>query len=113
MALDAATRQVAMVCGGRDEFTAGCLWLSLPGEYRANAVFCTDFLPGYRAVLPEERHATAGKDAGMTNHVERFWLPVRQRVGRPVRKTLSFSKCWQNHVGAIWDFVRHYNASLL
>ena len=114
VALDAATRQVvAVVCGGRDEFTAECLWLSLPDEYRDGAVFCTDFLPVYRAVLPEERHAAAGKEAGLTNHVERFWLTVRQRVGRFVRKTLSFSKCWQNHVGALWDFIRHYNASLL
>lgn len=114
VALDAATRRVvAMVVGGRDEFTAECLWRSLPDEYRERAVFCTDFLPAYRAVIPEERHAAAGKDAGLTNHVERFWLTVRQRVGRFVRKTLSFSKCWQNHVGALWDFVRHYNASLL
>ena len=29
-----------------------------------------------------------------------------------VRKTLSFSKKIENHVGAIWYFVHHYNASL-
>lgn len=114
VALDADTRQVvAMVCGGRDEYTARCLWDALPDEYRADALFCTDFLPAYRAVLPDERHAAAGKEAGLTNHVERFWLTVRQRVGRFVRKTLSFSKCCWNHVGALWDFIRHYNASLL
>jgi insertion element IS1 protein InsB len=76
-------------------------------------VFCTDFLTAYRAVLPEEQHTAAGKDAGLTAHVERFWLTVRQRVGRFVRKTLSFSKCWQNHMGEFWDFIRYYNASLL
>jgi IS1 family transposase len=114
VALDADTRQVvAMVAGDRSEYTARCLWDALPDEYRDGATFCTDFLPAYRAVLPEERHAAAGKEAGLTNHVERFWLTVRQRVGRLVRKTLSFSKCWENHVGAIWDFIRHYNASLL
>jgi insertion element IS1 protein InsB len=114
VALDADTRQVVgMVAGDRSEDTARCLWEGLPDEYRADALFCTDFLPAYRAVLPEERHAAAGKEAGLTNHVERFWLTVRQRVGRLVRKTLSFSKCWENHVGAIWDFIRHYNASLL
>ena len=111
-ALDADTRQVvAMVAGGRDEFTARCLWDALPEEYRTDAVVCTDFLTAYRAVVPEERHA-AGKDAGLTAHIERFRLTLRQRVGRFVRKTLSFSKCPRNHLGALWDFVRHYNASL-
>ena len=114
VALDADTRRVlAMVVGDRSDFTARCLWESLPEAYRDEAVFCTDFLPAYRAVIPEERHAAAGKDAGLTNHVERFWLTVRQRVGRCVRKTLSFSKCCWNHIGALWDFIRHYNASLL
>ncbi|MEM8716966.1 MAG: IS1 family transposase, partial [Cyanobacteria bacterium P01_G01_bin.4] len=27
-------------------------------------------------------------------------------------KTLSFSKKLENHIGAIWMFVHHYNASL-
>ncbi|MBX9583425.1 MAG: hypothetical protein K2X87_24250 [Gemmataceae bacterium] len=107
VALDAATRQVvAMVCGGRDEYTARCLWDALPDEYRHGAIFHTDFLPAYRAVLPKERHAAAGKDAWLTNHVEQFWLTVRQRVGRCVRKTLSFLKCCLNHVGAFRDFIR-------
>ena len=113
VALDARTRQVvAMVCGGRDERTAQCLWDALPEAYRDGAVVATDFLAAYRAVVPEDRHAAAGKEAGLTNHVERFWLTVRQRVGRLVRKTLSFSKCEWNHVGALWDFIRYYNASL-
>lgn len=114
VALDADTRRVvAVVVGDRSEFTAECLWLSLPDEYRERAVFHTDFLPAYQAVLPEERHAAAGKEAGLTNHVERFWCTVRQRCARFVRKTLSFSKCCWNHIGALWDFIRHYNASLL
>jgi signal transduction histidine kinase len=58
VALGAGTRQVvAMVCGGRDEDTAVCLWDALPDEYREGATFCTDFLPAYRAVVPEERQA--------------------------------------------------------
>jgi insertion element IS1 protein InsB len=113
VALDARTRQVvAMVAGDRSERTAQCLWDALPDGYRDGAVVATDFLAAYRAVVPEDRHAAAGKDAGLTAHVERFWLTVRQRVGRCVRKTLSFSKCCWNHVGAVWDFVRYYNASL-
>ncbi|MEM1171694.1 MAG: IS1 family transposase, partial [Cyanobacteria bacterium P01_H01_bin.35] len=38
---------------------------------------------------------------------------LRQRVSRLVRKTLSFSKSVENHIGAIWYFIHHYNQSLL
>ena len=114
VALDADTRQVvAMVAGGRDEYTARCLWGALPDDYRDGAVVCTDFLAAYRAVVPEDRHAAAGKEAGLTGHVERFWCTLRQRCARFVRKTLSFSKSWENHVGAVWYFIRLYNESRL
>jgi insertion element IS1 protein InsB len=114
VALDQDTRQVvAMVAGDRSERTARCSWDALPDAYRDRAIVATDFLAAYRSVVPEERHAAAGKEAGLTNHVERFWCTVRQRCGRFVRKTLSFSKCPLNHVGSLWDFIRHYNASLL
>ena len=53
-----------------------------------------------------------GKEKGKTNHIERFNCTLRQRVSRLVRRTLSFSKKLVNHVGAIWLFVHHYNASL-
>jgi IS1 family transposase len=113
VALDAGTRQVvAMVAGDRSERTAQCLWDALPDDYRDQAIMCTDFWSAYLAVVPEERHAAAGKDAGLTCHVERFWCTVRQRCARFVRKTLSFSRCVENHVGSLWDFIRHYNASL-
>ncbi len=114
VALDADTRQVvAMVAGDRSERTARRLWDALPGEYRGRAIVHTDFLAQYRAVVPAGRHVAAGKDAGLTNHVERFWCTLRQRCARFVRKTLSFSKCPRNHVGALWYFVRIYNASRL
>lgn len=110
-AIDAGTRQVvAMVAGDRSEYTARCLWEALPDEYRDGAVCGTDFLAQYRAVVPEDRHAAAGKDAGLTAHSERFWLTLRQRCARFVRKTLTFSKCYRNHVGAPWYFVRLDNA---
>lgn len=106
MALDADTRQaVAMACGGRDGCTARCLWDALPDEYRDGAVVGTDFREAYRAVVPAERHAAAGKADGMTHHVERFGCTVRQRCGRFVRKTLSFSKCDRNYVGSLWYFI--------
>lgn len=113
VALDADTRQVvAMVCGDRSERTCRCLWDALPGEYREGAYCFTDFWSAYAVVVPWERHYQAGKGEGLTNHVERFFGTVRQRCGRFVRKTLSFSKCVENHIGALWFFIRYYNASL-
>ena len=85
---------------------------ALPAGYRDRAVMCTDFWSAYPAAVPEERHARAGKEAGLTCHVERFWCTVRQRCARLVRNTPSFSKCLRNHVGALWYFIRHYDASL-
>jgi IS1 family transposase len=49
----------------------------------------------------------------LTNYIERFNNTLRQRVSRLVRKTLSFSKSLENHIGAIWYFIHYYNASLL
>jgi insertion element IS1 protein InsB len=113
-AVDAGTRQVvAMAAGDRSEATARYLWEALPDEYRDGAIVCTDFLAQYKAVVPEDRHAAAGKETGLTAHVERFWLTLRQRCARFVRKTLSFSKCPGNHVGSLWYFVRLYNASFM
>ena len=42
----------------------------------------------------------------------RFNCTMRQRIARLVRKTLSFSKKLENHIGAIWLFIHHYNKSL-
>jgi IS1 family transposase len=110
VALDSHTRQVvAMAAGDRDEFTARCLWEALPPEYRERAIVATDLLPVYQAVVPEDWHATGGKGAGLTVHIERFFCTLRQRCARFVRKTLSFSRKMENHVGALWYFIRQYN----
>ncbi len=110
---DAEARQVAaMIAGDRSEATARCLWEAVPAEYRGDATAYADFWKAYRAVLPGARHVPCGKDDGLTNHVEGFWCTVRQRCGRFVRKTLSFSKCDTNHIGSLWYFIRHHNASL-
>ena len=72
----------------------------------------TDFWEAYQGILPIKRPQPIGKETGRTNHIERFKNTLRQQVGRLVRKSLSFSKKFQNHLGAIWDFIHYYNASL-
>jgi len=109
-ALDSRTRQVVgMVAGDRDKFTARCLWELLPPEYRQRTIVVTDLLLVYQAVVPEDGHATEGKEMGLTAHIERFLDTLRQRCARLVRRTLSFSRRMENHVGAFWYFIRHYN----
>ena len=80
--------------------------------YRQCAVAYTDFWDAYGCVLPQKRHHAVGKETGKTSYIERFNCTMRQRVSRLVRKTLSFSKKLENHIGAIWMSVHHYNASL-
>jgi len=114
IALDAETRQVVgMAVGARDEAGARALWENLPEVYRRRALAYTDFWRAYAAVLPRHQHQAVGKESGLTNYVERFNNTARQRISRLVRKTLSFSKKLQNHIGALWYFVHHYNLSLL
>ncbi|MDG3497516.1 MULTISPECIES: IS1 family transposase, partial [Pseudanabaena] len=88
------------------------LWESLPSVYRQCAIIYTDFYSSYPVVLPSKRHRAVGKETGKTNYIERFNCTLRQRVSRLVRKTLSFSKKLENHIGAIWNFIHHYNTSL-
>jgi len=112
-ALDEHTREIVGVfVGDRSRKSAKALWQSLPPVYRQCAVCYTDFWQAYEQVIPSNRHRAVGKETGQTSYIERFNNTVRQRVGRLVRQTLSFSKNLSNHIGAVWDFVHHYNASL-
>ena len=113
LAIDADSREIVGVfVGDRSGASAQALWRSLPAVYRQCAVCYTDFLAAYEAIMPANRHRAVNKATGKTNHIERFNGTLRQRVSRLVRKTLSFSKKLENHIGAIWYFIHHYNASL-
>lgn len=103
---------VGVYVGARDKTGAEGLWKSLPGVYRQCAISYTDFWESYDEVFVRNRHQSCGKEAGETNHIERFNNTLRQRISRLVRRTLSFSKKTENHVGAIWYFVHYYNLSL-
>lgn len=114
LAINRDTREIVGVhVGDRSRDGATALWRSLPPVYRQCAVCYSDFWEAYQTVLPGKRHRAVGKDSGQTNHIERFNCTLRQRVARLVRKTLSFSKKLENHIGAIWYFIHHYNASVV
>jgi len=78
------------------------LWNSLPPVYRQCAVCYTDF--GSRVLVFFRRVIKSREDSGLTNHIERF-NNSRQRISRLVRKTLSFSKQVENHIGAIYSII--------
>ena len=112
-ALDVDSREiVGCFVGSRDREGAKGLWNSLPPVYRQCAVCYTDFWKSYEEIFPDKRHKPVSKNSGKTSYIERFNCTVRQRVSRLVRKTLSFSKKIENHIGAIWNFIHHYNNEL-
>ncbi len=113
LAIDRETKEiVGLFVGSRSEAGARGLWDSLPPVYRQCAVCYTDFWQSYNTIFPSTRHQAVGKETGGTNQIEGFNSKLRQRISRLVRKTLSFSKKLANHIGAIWDFIHHYNLSL-
>lgn len=111
LAVDALTKEiVGCYIGDRTRESANKLWNSIPEIYRQCAVVYTDFWQAYEKVIPNKRHRAVGKETGLTNHVERLNNTFRQRISRLARKSLSFSKKLENHVGAIWYFIHDYNA---
>ena len=113
LAMDRKTKEIVGVyVGDRSSEGAKGLWNSLPQVYRQCAVCFPDFWVSYENVIPKKRHQAVGKESGETNHIERFNNTMRQRISRLVRSNLSFSKSLENHIGAIWYFIHHYNAYL-
>ena len=113
LAIDRKSREiVGCYIGDRSRESAKKLWRSLPPVYRQCAICYTDFWEAYETVIPSKRHRAVGKSSGQTNHIERLNNTLRQRISRLVRKSLSFSKKLENHIGAIWNFIHHYNSTL-
>jgi insertion element IS1 protein InsB len=112
IALCRATRQVvAYVVGDRSWATCQKLWAAVPSAYRHAHCF-SDFWEAYQLVVPAEQHTAAGKESGLTAHVERWNNTLRQRLGRFVRKSLSFSKSDMMHELCLRLFLYDYNKSL-
>ncbi len=110
IALDSQTKQViAFYVGDRSKESAKVLWDRIPELYKENAHFYTDLYDSYEGVIPKSRHHAVPKQAGKTNHVERFNGIMRGRISRLVRDSLSFSKKVKNHIGAIKFFICNYN----
>lgn len=113
LAIDADTREIiGYHVGNRSRTSAVALWQSIPAVYRQCAKVYTDRWEAYETVISSKRHCVVDKDSGLTSYIERVNNTLRQRVSRSVRKTLSFSKKLENHMGAIWLFIDEYNCKI-
>ena len=56
-------------------------------------------------------HKAVGKETGKTNHIDALTILWSTNF-TSCKRHLSFSKNINNHIGAIWNFVHHYNAAL-
>ncbi len=113
LALAVATRaSIGCHVGDRSQASAHALWDSLPCRYRQDARIDTDHWEASACVLPSKRPFAVDKDAGLTRYIERLNNTLRQRISRLVRQSLSFSKKLDNHIGAIWNFIHHYNQKI-
>jgi IS1 family transposase len=110
LALCRRTRQVvAYALGCRGRRTARRLWRRVPPEYR-RAWCYTDLWEAYTGVVPRRQHL-AGYGRGTTNHIERFNATLRARIGRLVRKSLSFSRSLKLLDACVLLFLHNYNAT--
>jgi insertion element IS1 protein InsB len=98
--------------GSRSGATCRRLWERIPKAHRGGCCY-SDLWEAYRKVIPTEQHVAVGKDSGETVHVERWNNTLRQRLGRFVRKSLSFSKSEDMHEVCLRLFLHSYNLALI
>ena len=112
IALCRRTRQVvAYFIGDRSGASCRAFWERIPASYKRGFTF-SDYWKTYKQVIKTGRHFSVGKESGETNHVERWNNTLRQRIGRFVRKTLSFSKSDEMHELCLKLFLFNYNKTL-
>ncbi len=112
IALCRKTRQVvAYFIGDRSQFSCQQLWARIPEAYR-QAYCYSDCWEAYSLVIPSAQHVAAGKEIGLTAHGAGWNNTLRQRLGRFVRASLSFSKSEKLHKICLRLFLHRYNLAL-
>ena len=80
---------VGFYVGGREEKDCWLLRNNIREDYLEFRSY-SDLYPTYDMVF--DQNLRVDKKTGLTNHMERWWATLRNRLGRLSRKTLSFSK---------------------
>lgn len=96
--------------GSRDAPTCQLFKDHIAPAYQ-NVATSSDTWAAYDKVFDKNTYES-GRHRGQTNHIERFNATIRARIGRLVRKTLSFSKCDWMHQTIIHVFINRYNQQL-
>lgn len=102
---------VGYAIGARDAETATDLRCSLASGYFDLRSY-SDRWEAYENVFDADLHQSMDC-RGETNHVERCNATLRARLGRLVRKTLSFSKTLEAHQQCIHAFILKYNQEMM
>ena len=102
---------IAYHIGKRDYISFKELYSKVPEEYK-KCQSRSDFWESYDN-LPKKLHKKCGKEEGETSQAEAVNNVMRQRIGRLVRKTCSFSKSLNNHKKVIGLFIQERNLELL
>lgn len=114
LAMDLETRRIVACWVGKRELSdARAFFERVPQEYFSGCID-TDRLIHYRSVLfgYGDVHTRWAKGSGMTSHIERFNLTMRNQLARLGRKTLKFSKKWSHLRAFVFHFLHHYNLHL-
>jgi IS1 family transposase len=113
IALCRRTRQiVAYAIGDRSQTTCRKLKDRLPYGYR-DCRLVADGWEAYQQVFPADQLQVYRGVRGPTNHAERWFNTLRQRLARYTRKTLAFSKSDAYHPLVTHAFIVRYNLAIL
>ena len=102
-AINKASKQIISLCVGRKtkENLQKVIEAVLGHDPK---VICTDRLPTYRSLIPEEMHEVKEKK---TNHIERMNLQFRNQLKRLSRKTICFSRSENMLRSSVWLCVKY------
>jgi insertion element IS1 protein InsB len=107
------TRQVvAYAIGDRSQPICRKLKDRLPHGYR-DCRLVADGWEAYQLTFPPSQLQVYRGLRGPTNHVERWFNTLRQRLARYTRKTLAFSKSDTYHALVTHAFIVRYNLAIL
>jgi insertion element IS1 protein InsB len=84
----------------------------LPHGYR-DCILDADGWQAYQSIFTSDQLRVHVGVRGPTNHQERWYNTLHQRVARYTRKTLAFSKSDTYHALATHAFIVRYNLAIL
>jgi insertion element IS1 protein InsB len=113
LVMHSKTKQIlAFHIGKRNKASGETLMAKLPEDLKKKPTFTQINSQLTMKLSPLKQHTPLGKESGKTSYIQRFNCTIRPRCARLVRKTLSFSKKIENHIGLIKMFICHYNDNL-